>query len=304
MITAIEIPHLGSGQKVAKYKKIYKASTATLTAAQQLACLPVYIHRSEGEKNLAHTAATKSSVDEAFKFLEEIIDGKICVISECEKFFAMVPKDASVDSIRGYYFDLLDQADRAEMPSDVFLKRFLSNIRGGKKLFIDNKTTIKSGMTVEALHNFFKDIMDKIQKKAASQEPANTVIKSEPFVFSVQNSQEDSTRMPDWAVELKKEVGDLRTRMQSGESSGMSENEGSTFNENVFSFQKKSGNPPRKNQMKCEICSKLGHIRDRCFNRICEKCQGTGHDANMCPSKRNPSQNWKQSSNKRASLPR
>lgn len=61
MITAVEIPHLATSQKIADYKKTYMAATATLTAEHKLACLPVYIHRSEGEKNLAHTAATKTT---------------------------------------------------------------------------------------------------------------------------------------------------------------------------------------------------------------------------------------------------
>ena len=50
MISTIEIPHLAKGQSIADFKKIYLASAETLTQEQKLACLPIYVHRSEGEK--------------------------------------------------------------------------------------------------------------------------------------------------------------------------------------------------------------------------------------------------------------
>ena len=74
MITSMEIPHLAEGQTISNYRKIFIASTATLNAKQQLGCFPLYIHRTEGERQLAFTAATKASQDEAFKFLEDMID--------------------------------------------------------------------------------------------------------------------------------------------------------------------------------------------------------------------------------------
>ena len=81
MITSVEIPYLAEGQTISDYRKIFIASTATLNA-KQLRCLPLYIHRTEGERQLAFTAATKASQDEAFKFLEDMIDGSPCVFTE------------------------------------------------------------------------------------------------------------------------------------------------------------------------------------------------------------------------------
>lgn len=77
----------------------------------------------------------------------------------------MVPIDKAMGGIRSYYFDLLEQADRAEIQSDFFIKRFLSNIPGGKKLFIEKKNQIKANMSSDEIHSFFKNIMEKIQRK-------------------------------------------------------------------------------------------------------------------------------------------
>ena len=86
MITSVEIPHLAEGQTISDYRKIFIASTATLNAKQQLGCLPLYIHRTEGKRQLAFTAATKASQDEVFQFLEDMIGESSCVFTESAKF--------------------------------------------------------------------------------------------------------------------------------------------------------------------------------------------------------------------------
>ena len=62
MLTTVEIPHLAVGQKVKDFKKIFKAATATYKVAEQLGCLPIYIHKSVGEKELAYQASTLKMV--------------------------------------------------------------------------------------------------------------------------------------------------------------------------------------------------------------------------------------------------
>ena len=128
MITTIEVPHLATGQKIAEYKKVFVASTATLKEEQQLACLPLYIHRTNGERKLAYTAASKSSLKGAFQYLEDLIDGSPCVFTESDTFFNMKLQNVSVDNIRSYYFELLEVASRAKMDTLTFLLRFLTNI--------------------------------------------------------------------------------------------------------------------------------------------------------------------------------
>ena len=103
MITSVEIPHLAEGQTISDYRKIFIASTATLNAKQQLGRLPLYIHRTEGERQLAFTAATKASQDEVFKFLVDMIVESPCVFTESAKFFNMLPVNATIDGLRSYY---------------------------------------------------------------------------------------------------------------------------------------------------------------------------------------------------------
>ena len=104
MITSIEIPHLAKGQKIAQFKKVFLAATSTLKPEQQLACLPVYIHRTEGEKELAFTASEEADVKAAFKFLEDLIDGPPCRFTESMTFFNLLPVNSSMDGIRSYFF--------------------------------------------------------------------------------------------------------------------------------------------------------------------------------------------------------
>ena len=121
MITSVEIPHLAEGQTISDYRKIFIASTATLNAKQQLGCLPLYIHRTEGERQLTFTAATKASQDEVFKFLEDIIDESPCVFTESAKFFNMLPVNTTIDGLRSYYFELQEVAIRAEISRGYLL---------------------------------------------------------------------------------------------------------------------------------------------------------------------------------------
>ena len=132
MITSVEIPHLAEGQTISDYRKIFIASTATLNTKQQLGCHPLYIHRTEGERQLAFTAATKASQDEVFKFLEDMIDESPYVFTESAKFFNMLPVNATIDGLRSYYFELQDVAIRAEISRGYLLNVSSSTYLGEK----------------------------------------------------------------------------------------------------------------------------------------------------------------------------
>ena len=121
MITSVEMPHLAEGQTISDYRKIFIKSTATLNAKQQLGCLPLYIHRTEGERQLAFTAAPKASQDEVFKFLEDMIDESPCVFTESAKFFNMLPVNTTMDGLRSYYFELQEVAIREEISRGYLL---------------------------------------------------------------------------------------------------------------------------------------------------------------------------------------
>ena len=290
MLNAIDIPHLAKGQKIAEYKKVYLASAAALTAEQQLSCLPVYIHRTEGEQRLAFAAAAKDTLANGFKFLEEIIDGKICIITECEKFFALMPKELSMDGIRSYYFELYELATRAEMQPDVFVKRFLTNIPGGRKLYVEKKAAIKADMTADNVTDFFKDIMEKLQKRIGGESPgmlSPKVIKEEQFLFPVYGVTESCEQIPEWARDLQREIGDLRCRVASNESGiGLGEERNDNEQQEVFAVYQEQ--QKRKSKNSCGICGKPGHPDQKCYKRICAVCNGMGHDAEVCPSVRKP----------------
>ena len=280
MITTIEVPHLAEGQKINDFKKVFLASTATLKADQRLACLPLYIHRTQGERKLAHTAAAKTTVDIAFKFLEDIIDGSPCVFEESAKFFTLKPENLSVDCIRSYFFELQEVAVRAEMSNVAFMKRFLTNIPGGKKLYDDNKAKIKADQldTDDKVTNFFMTILPKLKKKFES-DTASPATKEEPFVFPIDRRNDKAKDMPEWAWELKEEVNSIRARMQSNESGFEDDNQTASDRggDQVFAFNKTSGDKKAYNRSKaCRICGKMGHWQKSCYKRTCSTRVYTG----------------------------
>ena len=275
MITSVEIPHLAKGQKIAEYKKVFTAATATLKPEQQLACLPLYIHRSEGEKQLAFTASEKDTLQNAFKFLEDLIDGPPCKFTESSKFFNLLPANTTMEGIRSYFFQLDEIARRADIPSDVLIMRFLTNIPGGKKMFESRKAEIKSGLDTAGVANFFKDSMEKLQRNLAGLEASA----SESFAFPVH--EED--QVPQWARQLQKDVEDIRLRMTSSES-GYGDEEPEEKEAYPFSSDRKFSN---KDRPKCDICNKTGHLPASCYQRVCSCCGGKGHDSEDCTSKKN-----------------
>ena len=278
MISSIEIPHLAAGQKIAEFKKIYVASAAALTVPQQLACLPIYVHRTDGEKQLAFTASSKKDIDEAFTFLEEIIDGKPCVITECQKFFKLAPKNLEIDGIRSFFFELWDIAERAKISSDVCIKRFLSVIPGGKKLFGEREETIKNDMTSTGMAEWFRDTLEKIEKKLGPGKKTDITIKEEQFVFTAENNE----NIPGWAREMKKNIEEIQLYIDQENPPNIANEETS----DVFAFEKRNtrSNKGKLKTIRCGTCSKSGHSDKFCFHRICENCGGKGHDADGCTS--------------------
>ena len=164
MISTVEVPHLKAGQKIKDYKRLYKAATAGYKAGEKLACLPIYIHRNAGETEVAYQAAEKNSLEEAFKFIEGIIDGPPCEFQETEEFFNMKPKEGSIEAIRSYFFEMYEVSKRAKIPTDVFLKRFLSQVPAEKQLYDSNKSKIRAGLDNESVIAIFYDIMENFKR--------------------------------------------------------------------------------------------------------------------------------------------
>ena len=62
----LRIPHLAKGQKIAQFKKVFLAATSALQPDQQLACLPVYIQRTE--KLQKSSSGSEALASETFAF--------------------------------------------------------------------------------------------------------------------------------------------------------------------------------------------------------------------------------------------
>ena len=165
MISTVEVPHLKTGQKIKDYKRLYKAATVGYKEAEKLGCLAIYIHRTEGETELAYQASEKETLDAAFKFLEQLIDGPPCEFLQSVEFFAKKPSNGSMDAVRSYFFELYEVSKTAKIPTDVFLKRFPSQVPSGKKLYDSNKDKVKAGLDSNAVTAVFQVITEKLQKK-------------------------------------------------------------------------------------------------------------------------------------------
>ena len=263
MITSVEILHLAEGQTISNYRKIFIASTATLNAKQKLGCLPSYIHRTEGERQLAFTAATKASQDEVFKFLEDMIDESPCVFTESAKFFNKLPVNATIDGLRSlYYFELQEVAIRAEI-SKGYLLNVSSPTYLGKKLFEDNNAEIDDLNSSIKANNFFKKILAKLKGKCdPAQEKVK--VKEEPSVFPVRDQEEE---VPAWGKELMNELGEIQSLVVSNGARQNKESAGSDEEHSVYAYNR-AGNVARK---KCDICGKFGHLKRSFYQRKCGK---------------------------------
>lgn len=275
----IEIPHLKDGQKIKDYSVLYKGATVGLKPEEKLAALPIYIHRTEGEQKLAIKASQKTTLAEAFQFLREVLDGDICAFTQAAEFFNKTPKGSSPEAIRAYFFELFDLSTSVEVPTDMFLKKFFTNIPNGKKLFNKQQNSIKKDMDEAAIYEFYKVLAPNLQREFTRTTTEGIQIKEEPFVFTNSHQEEP---MPAWAQHLTEKVSNLELAIHG--------NEGDNSDSNAFPAKfdhpqsRESKKLPNKPRPKCENCGRLGHYKSTCFFRICENCGGKGHDNANCTS--------------------
>ena len=177
-----------------------------------------------------------------------------------------------------------EAAIKAEIQTDVCIKRFLSLMPGGKKIFVEKKSSIKNEMTADEVAEWFRDMLEKIEKRVKvekSTESAMKEEKEEKFVFPINHTDD----IPKWAHKIQKELEDIKIHIFPKEDEEIHSSEESE----VLAFRQERPNYSGKGKKRdiCSICSKQGHSDKVCFYRICSSCQGKGHDREQCPSEQN-----------------
>lgn len=270
--TSIQIPKLAPGQKISSFEEIYTAATSAFTDdAQKRALLPLYVCRSTAEREIARHAAKKATLADAFKEIEELIDGKKSRIDYVNKFCDIKAEDKSPEGLTSLFFTLKSVGEDAEIAGDLILSRFISFMNNGEKIYEDNKTEIKAADSDDKMIAMFKKLQPRFKSQSQVHHPSIKV-KEERFQNEAEMLIVDSKQAvyEDTIKDLQTQIEDLRNLvLYSGD-------------ESVLQFSKGKAKADRPD---CSICGKPGHAEDRCYKRPCEKCQGLGHDKGECPSR-------------------
>ena len=163
------------------------------------------------------------------------------------------------------------------MPSDVCIKRFLTIIPGGKRLFIERKDPIKVQISANDMAEWFRDTLEKIEKQLGNGKSADPAVKEDKFVFPINHE------VPSWAQETRRNIKDIRLFIgQSSEKEGQNSEDHTEIL--AFNQKKEVNSSTDVGKVRCGICSQPGHPDSRCFLRICNTYGGKGHDSKGCTS--------------------
>ena len=271
MAQMVAIPHLAEGQKVKDWRRNYAAATGLFTEQQQIALIPMYAGRTEGEIDIAHICATQKTINEALDELEKLIDGSPSRMLLMNRVFDAKPSTRDFAGLTSFFFELKNEAAGAGIANGVMFVRFLNFVPNGDKFYRQNEATITDDIGDAELLEMFK----KLQTKMIQNNRDATEVKQEKdgFVFTANEV------VPQWAEELKKEIGEIRGKIDEHK-----EDDDSQGNDDVYYGQDER----RKFRGRCYICNKVGHLAATCYQRKCRCCGGIGHDASRCTSKGKP----------------
>ena len=285
--TITPIPHLAPGQSVKDWRRRFLAATATLKDEEKMAMLPAYVHRTNGEVLIAEVCAGKTTLEEALKELENLIDGEKNKMIRVNEFWIIKPDSLSYTDLMSFFFTLTYEGKLAGVSFEMIMIKFLNALTKGEEIYNSNKDKIKEGMTEVTLLEVFQTIKTKIRKASKDVKSSHVIVKKEPLeemgIF-VANSE----NVPSWANELRNEVHDLKGALQDVQfyQENMANDSQIMLNSSVNGSANYSKNP-LPNKRKCWICDKPGHFANSCQQRKCSKCGKPGHIESQCYSKRN-----------------
>ena len=273
MTTSVSIPKLAPGQSVLDWGRIYSAATALLEEKQRIALLPIYVCRTAGETEIAHLAATKTTLEEAIKEIGLLIDGKRSRIHYTKEFFEVKPGDQSAQEITTTFFKLRALQEDAQIPPDVMFTRLLSFLNCGEKFYEENADMIIPQLTNDNMIALFKKLQSKLSSKKDTPK-----IKPEEEMYQYEEgecSNNTSAEGRGWYNEVKEDIDELKDMMKDLKAKDEAEE--------AYYYSKPKDQRQRKAKF-CKICKKTNHTEDSCFKRQCFKCKGYGHNQKDCPS--------------------
>ena len=256
----INVRQLCPGDKVKDWRVEFVAATSVLKDdAVQKTILPCYVH--ESLKQLAQSVTSSDNLDAALNELEALVDGVPSRVAAANDFFTAQPSG----NLSSFFFTLSNQGILAGIPTDVILLRYFTFVKGGEKIFEDNKNDIKPDMDDKTMRELFKKVKSRIEPISNQTDP----IKDEVFY------EQDP---PEWAEALQSDVRAIQTELRN-----LTCSKEDNQSEDVFFSSK---NDKKKSKSKCKICAKGFHSEKNCFKRKCSNCSGLGHDAEQCPSRK------------------
>lgn len=243
----VSIPHLKVGQRVKEWRVLYTAATSTLAEEQKIGYLPCAIDRCQADQKWAAQATHQVSLKAALDELELRIDHKISRLEAMTDFFNLQPA-TSIDTqnLSQFFFEALEAGKAAAVSYDVIAGKFFQFLPGGTKLFNKKESLIVAEMTERDLMELFDVVKTVLARKFG-----NTVKGNEVFHIS----EDEDSRMPKWAEDLTAQVRALKRAVG------------------------------KQDADQCKIRGKTNHCEATCFERICSRCSGMGHDASQCATK-------------------
>lgn len=250
------IPHLKVGQRVKDWRVLYTAATSTLVEEQKIGYLPCAVDRCQADQKWAAQATHQVSLKAALDELELRLDQKKSRLEAMTEFFNLQPA-TSIDTrnLSEFFFEALEAGKAAAVAYDVIAVKFFQFLPGGTKLFNKKESLIIAEMTESDLIELFDVVKTVLARKCGDTVKGNEV-------FHI--SHDEDSCMPKWAVDLTAQVRALKQAVEDQDTD------------------------------QCKICGKTNHCEAKCFERICSRCSGKGHDASQCAtksSKQSPSNN-------------